>query len=183
LLNWFSVRLPAFARRPIVAIVIVAVFAVLLDRTYRAATAQPRGWHLQSYRAAVWVRNNLQPDARLALKDAGLFGLLSERSVVNLDGLVNNMEYQEFLRRRQLNDYFRQKGIQYLVVHAYWSDAPKYKEFISATYTYLDITYRSQLYNTVSDPIRVYREDEVYRSPIYYDGVHTTVFAIWRLRL
>jgi chitinase len=87
------------------------------------------------------------------------------------------------LRRKRLNDYFRQKGIQYLVVHAYWSDWPKYKEFISATYTYLDITYRSQLYNTVSEPIKVYREDEVYRSPIYYDGVHRTVFAIWRLRL
>jgi len=183
LLDWISVRLPAFARRPVIATVIVALFVVLLDRTYRVTTTQPRGWQYQSYRAAVWVRNNLPPDARLALKDAGLFGLLSERSVVNLDGLVNNLEYQEYLRMRRLNDYFRQKGIQYLVVHAYWPDAPKYEEFVSATYTHLDIPYRSQLYDTFSDPIRVYREDEVYRSPIYYDGHHKTVFVIWRLRL
>ena len=183
LLDWISVRLPAFARRPVIATVIVALFVVLLDRTYRVTTTQPRGWQYQSYRAAVWVRNNLPPDARLALKDAGLFGLLSERSVVNLDGLVNNLEYQEYLRMRRLNDYFRQKGIQYLVVHAYWPDAPKYEEFVSATYTHLDIPYRSQLYDTFSDPIRVYREDEVYRSPIYYDGQHKTAFVIWRLRL
>lgn len=183
LLDWISVRLPAFAKRPVIAIVIMALFVVLLERTYRVATTQPRGWQFQSYRAAAWVRNNLPPDARLALKDAGLFGLLSERSVVNLDGLVNNLEYQEYLRMRRLNDYFRQKGIQYLVVHAYWPDAPKYEEFVSATYTHLDIPYRSQLYGAFSDPIRVYREDEVYRSPIYYDGQHKTVFVIWRLRL
>jgi len=69
------------------------------------------------------------------------------------------------------------------VMHAYWSDAPQYKEFVSATYTHLDIPYRSQLYDTLSDPIRVYREDEVYRSPIYYDNQHKTAFVIWRLRL
>jgi len=183
ILDRFLSYIPTFARRPVAAIVIIALFSVLVDRTYGAATTQPRHWQPHSYRAAVWVRNNLPQDARLALKDAGLFGLLSERSVVNLDGLVNNLEYQEYLRRKRLNDYFRQKGIQYLVVHAYWPDAPKYKEFISATYTHLDIPYRSQLHDTFSDPIRVYREDEVYRSPIYYDGVHRTVFAIWRLRL
>ena len=183
ILDRFLSYIPTFARRPVAAIVIIALFSVLVDRTYGAATTQPRHWQPHSYRAAVWVRNNLPQDARLALKDAGLFGLLSERSVVNLDGLVNNLEYQEYLRRSQLNDYFRQKGIQYLVVHAYWSDKPKYREFVSATYTHLDIPYRSQLHDTFSDPIRVYREDEVYRSPIYYDGVHTTVFAIWRLRL
>jgi hypothetical protein len=183
ILDRFLSRIPAFALRPVAAIVIIALFGVLVDRTYRAATTQPRGWRHHSYRAAVWVRNNLPQDARLALKDAGLFGLLSERSVVNLDGLVNNLEYQEYLRRGQLNDYFRQKRIQYLVVHAYWSDAPKYEEFVGKTYTHLDIPYRSQLYGTVSDPIRVYREDEVYRSPVYYDGMHRTVFVIWRLRL
>lgn len=48
--------------------------------------------------------------------------------------------------------------------------------------THFDITFRSQLYNTISDPIRLYREDEVYRSHIYYDGPYSTVFAIWRLR-
>jgi hypothetical protein len=51
------------------------------------------------------------------------------------------------------------------VMHAYWPDAPQYKEFVSATYTHLDIPYRSQLYDTLSDPIRVYREDEVYARP------------------
>jgi hypothetical protein len=183
ILDRFLSYIPTFARRPVAAILIIALFSVLVDCTYRAATTQPRGWQPHSYRAAVWVRNNLPQDARLALKDAGLFGLLSERSVVNLDGLVNNLEYQEYLRRSQLNDYFRQKGIQYLVVHAYWSDKPKYREFVSATYTHLDIPYRSQLYDTFSDPIRVYREDEVYRSPIYYDNDQRTVFVIWRLRL
>jgi hypothetical protein len=183
ILDRFLSHIPAFALRPVAAIVIIALFGVLVGRTYRAATTQPRGWQPHSYRASVWARNNLPPDARLALKDAGLFGLLSERSVVNLDGLVNNLEYQEYLRRKRLNDYFRQKGIQYLVVHAYWSDAPKYKEFVSATYTHLDIPYRSQLHDTFSDPIRVYREDEVYRSPLYYDNQHKTAFVIWRLRL
>jgi len=172
----------AFALRFTVTIIIVALFGVLLFLSYKVSTLQPKGWHPQAYRAAVWVRNNLPQDTRLAMKDAGLFGLLSERTVINLDGLVNNLQYQEYLRRKQLNEYFRQKGVQYLVQHAYWPGRPQYTEFVDASYTHFDITFRSQLYNTISDPIGLYREDEVYRSHIYYDGPYRTVFVIWRLR-
>ena len=172
----------AFALRFTVTIIIVVLFGALLFLSYKVSTLQPKGWHPQAYKAAVWTRNNLSQDVRLAMKDAGLFGLLSERTVINLDGLVNNLQYQEYLRKKQLSEYFRQKGVQYLVQHAYWPGRPQYAEFVDASYTHFDITFRSQLYNTISDPIRLYREDEVYRSHIYYDGPYRTVFAIWRLR-
>jgi len=180
-------RLSTQALRLATSATTAAILAVLAANSYIVAKTQPKGWQLQSYRAAVWARTHLPQDARLALTDSGLFGMLSERSVVNLDGIVNNMEYQEALKRRQLNDYFRRKGVRYLVMHAYRPyplkyTAPNYKEVLSANYSHVDIAFRSHLTDTLSDPIRVYREDEVYRSPAYYDGAFETVFIIWRLR-
>mgnify|MGYP001081665241 CR=1 FL=1 len=181
-LDRFVNRLSGSASRLSITAISLALFIVLSVLSYWTATTGLRGWEYQSYQLAVWVRNNLPQDARLALKDTGLFGLLSERSVVNLDGLVNNLEYQEYLRKRQLNEYLRLKGVQYLVRHLHSARAPEYEKVVNASYEYLDFPYRSYLYDTFSEPVRVYREDEVYRSPLYQDGQHRAVYVIWKLR-
>lgn len=140
-------------------------------------------WHAQAYRAAIWARQNTLPEDVFALSDAGVFGFFSERSVINLDGLVNNLQYQETIRRKELNKYIQKNKVKYIVVHSFklYHDHHN-KRAISGNYEYLDLTYISHLYNLWSDPIRVYRADEVYRSEPYYDGPYRTVFLIWRLR-
>lgn len=139
-------------------------------------------WHVAAYEAAVWARQNTDVNEVFARKDAGIFGLFSERRVINLDGLVNNMEYQETLKDGKLNDYFRRKGVDYLVFGAIEAGPYQNQPVFSGDYEFSHITYYSFRYNTVSDPIRVYRSDEVYRSEPYLDGDYRTVFLIWRLR-
>lgn len=139
-------------------------------------------WHSVSYEAAVWARNNTPPDAVFAMKDAGIFGLFSMRTVINLDGLVNNMEYQEALRRKSLNAYLERKGVHYLVQHASWS-IPEHNLILLGKYDFIELRYRSYRYNTSSEPIRLYKRDEVYRKVYYEKAKKTdTVFAIWQIR-
>ncbi len=69
------------------------------------------------YAAARWVSENLEPDAILASWNAGQIGYLSERQVVNLDGLMNSAEYLE--ERRQpgfdLGEYLSANNVGYVV--------------------------------------------------------------------
>jgi len=48
------------------------------------------------------------------LKDAGLFGYFSERSVVNLDGKANGYRYREFWREGTVVDYLDEVGVKYV---------------------------------------------------------------------
>jgi hypothetical protein len=141
------------------------------------------GWHGISYEAALWARQNTPPDTVFAMKDAGIFGLFSQRSVINLDGLVNNMEYQEALRHRRLNRYLVEKGVEYLVQHATWSKQGLNELVLSGRYNFIELPYRSQRYATWSDPVRLYRVDEVFRRVYREQQLNIdTVFVIWRLR-
>lgn len=160
----------------------VAVIGYLILRANEQYTLT--GWQTIAYDAAVWTRQNSAPNAVFAMKDAGIFGLFSQRAVINLDGLVNNMEYQEALRRQQLNRYLAERGVDYLVQHAFWTNPSQNRAVLSGDYEYLEIPYRSQLYGNLSEPVRVYRSDESFRKK-YFDPWHRvdTVFLIWRLRL
>jgi hypothetical protein len=66
------------------------------------------------HRAAAWARTHLPPDARVGTWNAGIIGYLSQRQVVNLDGLVNTRAYFE---REQYDQcaYWERTGIGYLV--------------------------------------------------------------------
>lgn len=111
---------------------------------------------------------------------------------------VNNLEYQEALKEQRLNEYLRAKGAQYLVQHAfipndinlrtvvYTSQNPlqastDVEAVITGNYEQLRLQYRSQLYRTMSDPITLRRQDEVYRSEPHYVDSYRTVLVIWKL--
>lgn len=61
-----------------------------------------------------WVKANLPRDARVGSWNAGLLGFLSDRQVVNLDGLVNPWEYLE-VEQYDLCAYWEKMGITHLV--------------------------------------------------------------------
>ncbi len=102
----------------------------------------------------------------------------AERRVINLDGVVNNLEYQAALKERDLRGYLAIKGVDYLVQHAFW-DRP---DITKGEYDTLAVSYRSRRYECESDELALPRSDEVYRSRPYFDGPHETVFIIWKIR-
>ena len=69
------------------------------------------------YEAAGWIRANLPADAVLASWNAGQLGFFSHRTVINLDGLVNDRRYfEEVLKgRRALPEYLRENRVDYVV--------------------------------------------------------------------
>lgn len=134
-------------------------------------------WNVESYSASQWVKQNTNTNDIFAMKDAGHFGFFSERKTINLDGLVNNFEYQEVLKEKHLNEYLERKKVNYFVQHAIWDK----ENITSGNYDTLNVNFFSHKYSTESDKVTLYERNEVYRSDPYYDGDHKVVFLIWKL--
>ncbi len=65
---------------------------------------------------ATWINQNLPGEARIGAWNAGVLGYFSDRPVVNLDGLANDLEYLRHLQNgASIHDYLRKEGITYLV--------------------------------------------------------------------
>lgn len=157
--------------------IVMLVLYVGLKIHNRYDTPRGGGFRVASYKAALWARENTNKTDIFAMKDAGNFGFFSLRSVINLDGIVNNFEYQDALKDQRLKEYLKRKGVKYLVQHAF-----RNREDINRGH-YITFTtrYFSHKYMTYSDEILLKKADEVYRSPSYYDGPFKTVFVIWKL--
>ena len=74
--------------------------------------------HADRLLAAEWTRTNLPPHAVIGLRDAGAYGYFSDRSVINLDGLINSYAYADALRSGKSAEYFSAVGMEY-IAHAY----------------------------------------------------------------
>ena len=144
----------------------------------RGKMYRPYDWTVQSYEASLWAKNNTGPDDIFAMKDAGIFGFFSERQVVNLDGVVNNTQFQKVLKEGRLDEYLGSCNVQYIAQHAIWHR----NDVVTGEYTTYSQEYPSRKFNGSGDVLELTRDSEVYRSPIYFDGAFDTVFLIWRFR-
>lgn len=152
------------------ALVIVGTCGNLYRLTVTGTTPT---WQTVSYNASLWARKNTAPTDIFALKDAGNFGYFSQRRVINLDGLVNNLEYQRVLRDQGLKSYFKENRVKYLVRHS-TSETPS---LLSGNYDVDSVVYRSWLYKTSSDPIPLKKRDEVFRETYLFP--ERDDFVIW----
>lgn len=98
------------------AIFVISYSMFSIKRSYEGKQ-EKLGLYKVRYHCALWVRDNLPPDARIAAWNAGQTGYFSQRATFNLDGLVNSKSYfkQVLLGNRALYDYFQENGIRYIV--------------------------------------------------------------------
>jgi len=134
-------------------------------------------WNLESFKASQWARENSNTDEVFAMKDAGHFGFFSGRKVINLDGLVNNFEFQDILRDKRLGDYLKRNNVKYLAQHALWDR----DDITDGAYDSLKLELKSRRYSVNSDPVVLFKKNEVYRSGPYLDGDKRVSFIIWKL--
>ncbi|MDZ4712982.1 MAG: hypothetical protein SGI89_11750 [bacterium] len=134
-------------------------------------------WNIESYNAALWAKENTAPEEIFSMKDAGHFSYFSGRRVINLDGLVNNFEYQEILKNKNLNEYLKKHNVRFYVTHAIWDR----DDITDGKYDTLMIKIPSHKYSLESDPLLLKKENELYRSAPYYDGEYRAAFIIWNL--
>ncbi|MEO8447620.1 MAG: hypothetical protein ABI528_09005 [bacterium] len=146
----------------------------LYEGRYAAAG---NNWNIESYNAALWAKENTAPEEIFSMKDAGHFSYFSGRRVINLDGLVNNFEYQEILRNKNLNEYLKKHNVRFYINHAIWNR----DDITDGKYDTLLIKIPSHKYSLESDPLVLKKENESYRSAPYYDGEYRAAFIIWNL--
>jgi len=84
-------------------------------------------WQIEQLMAADWAKRNLADDILIGSFNSGIIGYMSERTVVNLDGLANN-SVVPYLKERRLWEYIRERNIAYLIDSDY-SILKDYREF------------------------------------------------------
>jgi len=168
---------PAPSRRLVHAAAAALLLATGAYESYRREIQDSSyNWHRAAYDAASWARAHTPEHAMFAMHDAGVFAYFSQRAVINLDGVVNDLEYQERLRERHLRTYLANNHVGYLVSH----EAGKTMNVRSYTAAHLRVL--SRLYSVWSDALTLRRSDEVYRGPIYrLDRRYDVACIIWRL--
>jgi hypothetical protein len=155
-------------------VVLLAFKAFETYSIYPLPKQDPNNFEYQSYMAALWARSNTSASDVFAMKDSGVFGYFSMRRVINLDGLVNNMDYQGVLRAGRLSEYLRDNHVGYIAQHAIWDD----EDVMEGNYIGYRMYYYSNIYR-VGDSIQLRKDCERYRSVAYYDGPYLTPFIVW----
>jgi hypothetical protein len=126
--DWRSGRL---VQPALIALVLIGLNSAETIGYIRQQRTAPSASQTASYQAALWIRDNLPPEARLGAQNSGIMQYYSGHVVLNFDGKLNH-EIIPVLERRELNRYLADKGIQYVV------DLPEvegYLEFYSARFS------------------------------------------------
>jgi len=71
---------------------------------------------VQFYVVGLHLRHHLPPDSVIAASDTGIFSYFSEQKVMNMEGLMNSLEYFAMLQRTpsKIPDYLTARGTRYL---------------------------------------------------------------------
>jgi hypothetical protein len=67
-----------------------------------------------------WINENFDKNKNIFQVDnSGFTGYLSNRNIINGDGLINSWEYQDYLRNNDLVGYFKKYSINYIIWDKY----------------------------------------------------------------
>jgi hypothetical protein len=81
---------------------------------YKGKLAEDEQTQPTAYEAARWIRDNLPLDALIGAKNSGIYQYYSAHVVLNIDGKLNH-EIVPVMEKRELLDYLRARGVEYLV--------------------------------------------------------------------
>jgi hypothetical protein len=117
-------RLAAFKRWP--ALILRASFALSLSTFALAIYFFIRSIAFQSqlyavrYEAALWIAEHTSPDTTFAAWNAGQLGYFSNRTFINLDGVINSVDYysQVLHGPTPLSEYLAANNVSYVVDYA-----------------------------------------------------------------
>jgi hypothetical protein len=84
--------------------------------------------YVARYKAALWIAENAPADTVFASWNAGQLGFFSNRTFINLDGVINNVDYYERILRGSvpLADYLIENKVDYIVDYSIYRPIPDY---------------------------------------------------------
>ncbi len=174
---------------------IIIVLFLLVNMTYNvSAILTGLNYKKSDTSLDLWTKS-ANPNSIFAATDSGAFAFWHDRKVVNLDGLINNYDYQDIIKNKELHDYLTDNNVDYLIVHIWEKKIPyrlretekMYKsriapDVLNGTYEEYNFYVYSYMYNTYSDEIKLLKENEVYRGNMGRDGLVNARIVIWRLK-
>jgi len=103
------------------------IFAVALYMFVRSVNFTSE-LYAARYDAALWIAENSPADTVFASWNAGQLGFFSNRTVINLDGLINNMDYYERVLQGPLPlvDYLFENNVDYIVDYNIYDSIPDF---------------------------------------------------------
>lgn len=115
ILVWPAGRSLATGARGSLRVVSLAALVLLLVALHTRywLDPPPEGMQQAMIEASRWLRENLPPNAVVGSHNAGLLSYFSQRTVVNLDGLINN-GVAPYLLSGTLERYLDQRGVTHL---------------------------------------------------------------------
>ena len=95
------------------------------------------------YHAARWIAENSPPETVFAAWNAGQLAYFSDRTFINLDGVINSVDYYERVLRGSvpLADYLVENKVDYIVDYSIYGPLPDYP--VVQTFPLKDETGRS----------------------------------------
>lgn len=80
------------------------------------------------YSAAMWISENSPPDTIFASWNTGQLGYFSNRTFINLDGVINNVDYYERVLHgsTSLTDYLIENNVDFIVDYATYDSIPDF---------------------------------------------------------
>jgi len=86
------------------------------------------GLYAARYDAALWIAANFPPDTTFGAWNAGQLGYFSDRAFINLDGVINDVDYVERVLRGPvpLVDYLAENKVEYVVDYATYGSIPDF---------------------------------------------------------
>jgi hypothetical protein len=102
----------------------VAVAVYLFARSVEFTS----GLYAARYRAALWIASNSTPDTIFAAWNAGQLGYFSDRTFINLDGVINDVDYYERVLSGPvpLVDYLAENKVAYVVDYSTYDAIPDF---------------------------------------------------------
>ncbi|MEW6715890.1 MAG: glycosyltransferase family 39 protein [Chloroflexota bacterium] len=81
---------------------------------------------------ANWVKNNTEPDAKIAITGSGNLGYFTpERTIINLDGLISNYDYLQHIQNGMGAEYLTSVGVDYVMGGGWILKMSPYKDTLA----------------------------------------------------
>jgi hypothetical protein len=86
------------------------------------------GLYAARYDAAVWIGANYPPNTIFAAWNAGQLSYFSDRTFINLDGVINSIDYYERVLSGPvpLAEYLSENDVEYIVDYATFASIPDF---------------------------------------------------------
>ncbi|RKZ31473.1 hypothetical protein DRQ36_01955 [bacterium] len=96
---------------------VALLFVGIIVQTFRENVIAPKAskFAVSRYKAALWARDCIPENELIGCFWPGTFSFVSQRKVVNLDGICNDGDFFEnFIKKHRVDDYVREKSIRYI---------------------------------------------------------------------